>query len=243
MVAHWYHFQHSFALSVSPDSFPVFPFTQNNLFVSAVFFKFFTQNLFRFCRFFPVFLFKQTFSGLFKLFSFFFKLFFCYFKLFVYAFSNFFSAFVCVCVCVCVCVTIMIIITTTTILITIILEIITGKDLLVLHTRMIVHESVVESFQKIENLGREQAHTFFSKRIKDCTILISEKVLKNKLCLFNHQPQKNRPHTQKELTSVRKIEIYFLASIFHVKSVTLTLLSFSNMKNRIILHHYRFLAT
>ena len=80
----------------------------------------------------------------------------------------------------------------------------TGKDLLVLDTRMIVHESVVESFQEIENLGREQAHTFFSKRIKYCTIPISEKVLKNKLCLFNHQPQKNRPHTQKELTSVRK---------------------------------------
>ena len=105
-------------------------------------------------------------------------------------------------------------------------------------------QGLLSMSHKIENLGREQAHTFFSKRIKDCTIPISEKVLKNKLCLFNHQPQKNRPHTQKELTSVHKDRnFFFLASIFHVKSVTLTLLSFSNMKTRIILHHYQFLAT
>ena len=73
----------------------------------------------------------------------------------------------------------------------------TGKDLLVLDTRMIVHESVVESFQKIENLAREQTHTSFSKRIKDCTIPVSKKVIKNKLCLLNHQPQKQTPYTER----------------------------------------------
>ena len=80
----------------------------------------------------------------------------------------------------------------------------TGKDLLVLDTRVIADETVVTSITKMEKLGCEQAKEFFKERLLDRTKSISETLPKNKLRLFRQQPKKDKSRSQKEISAIRQ---------------------------------------
>ncbi len=78
-----------------------------------------------------------------------------------------------------------------------------SQDLLTLDTNDIVDQSVVETIQGIENLGREQFNSYFQSVLIDCTRSIREPIKKNNLCLFKCPKSKSKTKRSKTVEGLK----------------------------------------
>ena len=87
-----------------------------------------------------------------------------------------------------------------------------GSELLVLNSRICVHESVIEAAQTIEKIAKKQYHDYYDKVILRRTSSIHDTIKKNKLPLFKHPKPKTKSKSSQQLTSQRNNTSLYIAN-------------------------------
>ena len=85
----------------------------------------------------------------------------------------------------------------------------TNGDLLVLDTRVVADSSMVDTIQKIEELGQERCNTFFQDRLVDCTTPLQDKITKANLPLFGRHAHQEKSRGQKHLKAMKRDRTLF----------------------------------
>ncbi|CAC5423003.1 unnamed protein product [Mytilus coruscus] len=78
-----------------------------------------------------------------------------------------------------------------------------SKDLLVLDTKDIASESVIETVRNIKQIGKEQYTSFIKERLEEKTVSIYEPIKRNSLALFSTPIEKKRTSAQGKISSLK----------------------------------------
>ena len=78
-----------------------------------------------------------------------------------------------------------------------------SSDLLVLDTRDITDETVVDAVNNVEELGLEQYNTFVKERLVERTKQLSDTIKKNMLCLFHTPKRRQKTKAQEAMAEIK----------------------------------------
>ena len=101
------------------------------------------------------------------------------------------------------------------------------NELIQIDTRDIMPENVVNTINKIEDIGRKQAETFINDRIVDKKISINAPITKNKLPLISNKRSPGAAKSSVARKNLKRMWIFSQNSSYQPKSGEVILLKFS----------------
>ncbi len=84
-----------------------------------------------------------------------------------------------------------------------------SADLLRLHSRDIMDKASVECLTTIKCRGEDQYRLFVSERLRDRSKPLTDTISRNKVSLFNEQPQRKKNKSQEMVTLLKSVASLF----------------------------------